>query len=452
MDNLHKILQRQIRKHLGNDLSSLPSPAVELLKAISAAYYHYDEDRALIERSLEISSRELTDINRNIEAKVIARTEELANQQRTIETLLDNLPVGVFVAKVPNGEPSMINNRGVEILGRGMEPGINSSTYSQVYKTVKEDGSPYPNEELPLNITLREGKTSRKDDLIIMRPNGEWVPLRVSSAPIKTVDGHITSAVAVFEDITKERQLERSRDEFFSIASHELRTPLTAIRGNAALIEEHYPEQLKDPMLAEMIGDIHESSARLISIVNDFLDTSRLEQRRMKFLFSTFDIVELAEKAIRQYQVTSSRKQILLQVQEPPQPLPAVYGDEIRTRQVLINLVGNAMKFTQNGSVTVSFANGENFFIKVLVRDTGVGMTPEAQQNLFKKFEQAGQSVLTRDSVRGTGLGLYISKMMVEQMGGHINLESSQLGIGTTFAFTLPVKSTGNTQPQKENT
>ncbi|OGL36787.1 hypothetical protein A3E49_01135 [Candidatus Saccharibacteria bacterium RIFCSPHIGHO2_12_FULL_49_19] len=258
--------------------------------------------------------------------------------------------------------------------------------------------------------------------------------------------------MAVFEDITKERQLERSRDEFFSIASHELRTPLTAIRGNAALIEEHYPEQLKDPMLAEMIGDIHESSARLISIVNDFLDTSRLEQRRMKFLFSTFDIVELAEKAIRQYQVTSSRKQILLQVQEPPQPLPAVYGDEIRTRQVLINLVGNAMKFTQNGSVTVSFANGENFFIKVLVRDTGVGMTPEAQQNLFKKFEQAGQSVLTRDSVRGTGLGLYISKMMVEQMGGHINLESSQLGIGTTFAFTLPVKSTGNTQPQKENT
>ena len=111
MDNLHKILQRQIRKHLGNDLSSLPSPAVELLKAISAAYYHYDADRALIERSLEISSRELTDINRNIEVTVIARTEELANQQRTIETLLDNLPVGVFVAKVPNCEPLMINNQ-----------------------------------------------------------------------------------------------------------------------------------------------------------------------------------------------------------------------------------------------------------------------------------------------------------------------------------------------------
>ena len=330
---------------------------------------------------------------------------------------MDNLPVGVFVAKAPSGEPFMINRKGKEILGRGVEPGINSANYALVYQAIKEDGTLYPNEELPLNITLREAKAAQKDDVIIQRPDGYKVALRITSAPIRDIDGYVRTAVAVFEDINKERELERSRDEFFSIASHELRTPLTAIRGNTDLIRQYYPQILKDQTLNEMIGDIHESSIRLIMIVNDFLDTSRLEQKKMNFSFSNFDIEKMAHDAIRQYQVTSSRKRILLEVHDPGKPMPPVHADQDRTRQVLINLIGNALKFTEHGVVTVSFSTDGNF-VKVSVSDSGKGIPYDAQERLFRKFEQAGSTVLTRDSVRGTGLGLYISKMIMEQMKG----------------------------------
>ena len=156
------------------------------------------------------------------------------------------------------------------------------------------------------------------------------------------------------------------------------------------------------------------------------------------FSFSNFDIEKMAHDAIRQYQVTSSRKRILLEVHDPGKPMPPVHADQDRTRQVLINLIGNALKFTEHGVVTVSFSTDGNF-VKVSVSDSGKGIPYDAQERLFRKFEQAGSTVLTRDSVRGTGLGLYISKMIMEQMKGSIRLESSTPGVGTTFSFSLPI-------------
>jgi signal transduction histidine kinase len=118
--------------------------------------------------------------------------------------------------------------------------------------------------------------------------------------------------------------------------------------------------------------------------------------------------------------------------------LPKVLADRNRTKQVLINLVGNALKFTEQGGVTITFKVDQNS-VKTLVADTGKGIPLESQKFLFKKFEQAGTTVLTRDSVRGTGLGLFISKLIIDQMQGHIQLENSQLGVGTTFGFSLPI-------------
>ncbi|MBI2285530.1 HAMP domain-containing protein, partial [Candidatus Saccharibacteria bacterium] len=364
-------------------------------------------------------------------------TIEAQKEKRILQALLDNLPVGVLVVTAPSGEPLMMNRAGQLISGRQAPSGITSQQYTTAYDVLREDGSPYPTEELPLTVTLKTGRTVMKDNIVLRRPDGSTVAVSAISAPIKEADGTFQRAVSVFEDITEKRNLERSRDEFFSIASHELRTPLTAIRGNTDLIQRYFGEKLTDPDLKEMIDDIHESSVRLIEIVNDFLDTSRLEQKRMKFSPAPFDVVTMAEDAIRQYQVTSSRKQILLHVQKPASAMPLVYADQNRCRQVLINLVGNALKFTEKGSVTVSFKT-EGDSVKVFVADTGQGIPYDAQSRLFRKFEQAGSTVLTRDSVRGTGLGLYISRMIMEQMKGGIKLESSVPGKGTTFSFTLP--------------
>jgi len=246
--------------------------------------------------------------------------------------------------------------------------------------------------------------------------------------------------VILIEDITEAKVLARSKDEFFSIASHELRTPLTAIRGNTAMIKDYYSEALKDPQLKAMVDDIHESSIRLIGMVNDFLDLSRLEQGKMVFNNSQFDFLLLVQHTTAELATLATEKKIFLKFDSPKERPPIVTADKDKVKQVLSNLIGNAIKFTENGGVTISLSLNGNF-IKTSVIDTGRGITPENQVFLFRKFQQAGTSLLTRDTTKGTGLGLYISKLLIEGMGGTVVLEKSEPEKGSTFAFTLPLVS-----------
>jgi signal transduction histidine kinase/HAMP domain-containing protein len=257
----------------------------------------------------------------------------------------------------------------------------------------------------------------------------------VLSSPLTT---DTLGVVMLFEDVTEERLLQRSRDEFFSIASHELRTPLTAIRGNTSMIKEYFTDSMKNVDLASMVGDIHDSSVRLIDIVNDFLDASSLEQGKMMLKSEAFDIGTVIESVLYEMASVSRDRHIALKCEMDFNTLPKVFADKNRIKQVIYNLLGNALKFTEQGSVTLA---GEvaGKKLKVCVTDTGRGISKQNQLLLFRKFQQASDSLFTRDTTRGTGLGLYISKLLVEKMGGEVRLERSELGKGTTFSFTLPL-------------
>jgi signal transduction histidine kinase/HAMP domain-containing protein len=247
--------------------------------------------------------------------------------------------------------------------------------------------------------------------------------------------------VLLLEDITEAKILERSKDEFFSIASHELRTPLTAIKGNASLMLEYYPEAFKDRELREMAEDVHTSSIRLIEIVNDFLDLSRLEQGKISFKLQPVALDKVIEQVSYEIGPVLKQKQLNIKVDDSIKQLgalPPVYGDPDRIKQVVYNLVGNAAKFTDEGGIIIT-AHLDSKFVKVLVTDTGRGISAEGRKLLFHKFQQAGSSLLTRDTTRGTGLGLYISRLLVSGMHGQIGLESSAPGEGTTFFFALPI-------------
>jgi len=266
--------------------------------------------------------------------------------------------------------------------------------------------------------------------------------LRVFLSPI-VVDNKITGAVILVVDETEAHILQRSRDEFFSIASHELRTPLTAIRGNASMIKSYFPDALKDPMLSEMIDDIHESSTRLIAIVNDFLDISRLEQDKINFVSEVFDISEVIEKIVYETSSVANEKNTHIEFEKQLKVQPEVYADKNRVKQIVYNLLGNALKFTEEGTVSLTLSTSGNL-LKVTVTDSGPGISEEGQKLLFHKFQQAGDSLFTRDSSRGTGLGLYISKLLVGKMGGSITLEHSVLGEGSAFAFTVKLATEEN--------
>ena len=271
-------------------------------------------------------------------------------------------------------------------------------------------------------------------------------------APIFSTDNTLTviGAVILIQDETESKVMERSKDEFFSIASHELRTPLTAIRGNTALIEQYYGDKLKaEPDLKDMITDIHASSIRLIQIVNDFLNVSRLEQGKMEYKIENFDLPLLIDKKIAEVNSIAIPKNIQIKFDRPTVAFPSAYADKDRVGEVLLNLLGNGIKYSERGSISVQMVLLQGF-IKISVIDTGSGIPPEQQSLLFRKFQQASKSLLTRDTTQATGLGLYISKLITEQMGGQIFLEKSEPNVGSTFSFTVPIQQI-NTQAQIPN-
>jgi signal transduction histidine kinase len=260
---------------------------------------------------------------------------------------------------------------------------------------------------------------------------------------------HIIGCAILVEDVTEEQIMNRSKEEFFSIASHELRTPLTAIRGNTAMIQQYFEEHITDPELKEMVNDIHTSSVRLISIVNDFLDASRLEQGKMAFRPEPFAIKTVLDQVVEELHPAAKTKRLSLRVTTTAlAKLPPAYADQTKVHQVLYNLVDNAIKFTDKGGVTIK-ARLDGGHLRVYVLDTGKGLSEEGQRILFHKFQQGNEDILTRDNTQGTGLGLYISKLLLERMGGSIQLDYSEPQNGTAFSFTLPVSQTPATPAAK---
>lgn len=262
--------------------------------------------------------------------------------------------------------------------------------------------------------------------------------MNITLQPVMTSENKVLGVVVLLDDVTDLANLERSRDEFFSIASHELRTPLTAIRGNTTMIQQYYGDKIRDPDVKSMLGDIHDSSVRLIAIVNDFLDMSRLEQGRIRFKLESVDVVALCRTAVDQSQSAIDSQSVPVKILANPKHVSLVWADYDRLTQVITNLIGNALKFTDKGQILIGFAQVDSKVI-ITVKDSGRGIAPEAKHLLFRKFQQASDDILTRDSTRSTGLGLYISKNLMKAMNGDLELIESTLGSGSTFAITVPI-------------
>jgi two-component system phosphate regulon sensor histidine kinase PhoR len=379
----------------------------------------------------------VTDIQSSRE-KIELRTKEVQEARARLLASIYSLNLG-FIITDKQGAIMMMNSAAIEMVCMldGGKQAPKSCTIQDINHVLGEF-----NIEKEIDSCLGQRRTYDYNNV----PLDEKF-LHIYISPILMGDEAIGAAI-VIEDVTEQRIMERSKDEFFSIASHELRTPLTAIRGSTSMIKEFYGDQLKDPDLREMIDDIHESGVRLIQIVNDFLDVSRLEQGKIAFKPTLFNLSELIEGSFKDLDSLSSEKKIALEFSDKEIKSPTVFADRDRSRQVIINIVGNAIKYSEKGTVAVSLSKEKNL-VRVTVSDTGRGIAKENQGLLFHKFQQASSSILTRDTSGSTGLGLYISRMMVEGMGGTIQLDQSEAGKGSTFSFTLPLAKPGQ-KPEPE--
>jgi signal transduction histidine kinase len=224
------------------------------------------------------------------------------------------------------------------------------------------------------------------------------------------------------------------KSEFLANMSHELRTPLNAIIGFSEVLTERMFGELNEKQ-DEYLKDIHASGQHLLSLINDILDLSKIEAGRMELEVTDFDLPLAIDHALALVRERAARRSIALHP-TVDERLGRVQGDERKIRQVLLNLLSNAIKFTPEGGRIEVRAKPVNGSVELVVTDTGVGIAPEDQEAIFEEFRQVG----TADKkVEGTGLGLALSRKFIELHGGHIRVQS-QIGDGSTFAFTVPVR------------
>jgi signal transduction histidine kinase/DNA-binding response OmpR family regulator len=258
--------------------------------------------------------------------------------------------------------------------------------------------------------------------------------LKMFSAPVTGQGDAYHGRVFAFRDVTKEREVDRMKTDFVSMVSHEFRTPLTSIKGYTDLLTSGEVGEIGEDQ-KEFLQIVQTNADRLMALVNDLLDISRLEQGRVELRAVTVDMVPLIQGALvaQQLQFQSKQQQVAVNLASP---LPPVRGDAARIAQIMTNLLSNAYKYTSaGGTITISAAR-EGDFLRVNVADTGVGLSEEEQAHLFTRFYRA-KNAATQD-VGGTGLGLSITHMLVEMHGGKICVQS-QAGEGATFSFTLPI-------------
>lgn len=229
------------------------------------------------------------------------------------------------------------------------------------------------------------------------------------------------------------KELDQLKSEFLSIASHQLRAPITAIRGYAANIADGtygaVPDYLREPL-----GTMQETTRLMVNSIEDYLNISRIEQGRMKFEKSTFDLADLAKKVVNELTPVATAKKLTLSINAPEDL--NVNADIGKIKQIITNLVDNSIKYTKEGSVTVSVAS-EGGKAKVTIADTGIGIAPEEIGGLFEKFKRARGA--NNVNTTGTGLGLYVAKQLAEGHGGSVHAESDGPGKGSRFIIELPL-------------
>jgi len=381
-------------------------------------------------------------------------TALLRENERKLNQILEAIPVGIGVIDAI-GKWVYVNQTGLKLHGLyAPKDGLieNLSQAYQIYQAGTDQL--YPTEKLPLVRALRGEKTII-DDVEVHQPD-RVVPLEAWGTPIYDDQGNIIYAIAAFQDITQRKQAERDRlqftqeleaknaalqrldqlkDEFLANTSHELRTPLNGIIGIAESLIDGAAGALSEVQIANL-AMIVSSGKRLSSLVNDLLDFSKLKNQDIELQRQPVDFQQITDVVLTLCQPLVTGKSLHLHNQVPAN-LPAVEGDENRLQQIMYNLVGNAIKFTESGSVTVS-AQVKNNQIEVTVADTGIGIPDDKFEDIFKSFEQVDTS--PSRSYSGTGLGLSITKQLVELHGGTIRVES-ELGQGSQFIFTLPMSS-----------
>jgi PAS domain S-box-containing protein len=356
---------------------------------------------------------------------------QLSKERNKLETIVQSIADGVFVAD-KDMKITLFNPKAAQISGFS-EKEVLGREYDEVLKFIYEsDPEKIDDKFIKDAISTRKIQEMSNHKVLVTKKRGN-IPVAASAAPLMDEEGQVTGCVAVFRDITKDREIDKMKTEFVSVASHQLKTPLTGIKWMTELLMRCGLNEEQ----TEFAQSAHDSTNRMIKLINELLDVSHIETgRKFDVRKERTDIIALLNTILGDLNENANKKNIQIEKSKET-PLELMVDIDIgKVRHVITNLIDNAIKYSkQDGRIEVSCIKDKSGVV-FFVRDNGIGIPQEQQKRLFEKFFRADNAVLSETD--GTGLGLYIVKAIVEAHDGKVWFESVE-NKGTTFYIKLPL-------------
>ncbi len=368
-------------------------------------------------------------------AIVLRDDSELVAQHRRSQAILESVHEGLIVF-APDRRVTYINPAACEMLDLDFEATVGRRLSLRELLGVDDGGQNGSAEGTDNHTMPDELGVGGPQEIDITEPEHRVLAIRTN--PVRDGTQRYLGYVSTINDVTAEREIAVMKNEFVSMVSHELRTPLTSIKGYVDLIVEGAAGEINDTQ-REFLEIVQENSDRLVSLINDLLDISRMESGRVHLRIQPLDLLDISQGVVETFRTVADKGGVRLDL-KAPDGLPRVAGDRDRVGQVLMNLVSNAIKYSPGGgsaTLALSISDGK---VLAEVTDTGIGISEENQAKLFTKFFRV-DSRLTRE-IGGTGLGLSICKSIIDLLGGEVGMRSEE-GIGSSFWFTLPIADPG---------
>ncbi len=355
----------------------------------------------------------------------------LRKEKNKIETIILSIGDGVFVVDT-DLKITIFNLKASQISGFSEKEALGRNYYKILKFIFESDPDKAGDKFIKDAIKTKKIQEMSRHILLVTKKNGK-MPLSASAAPLINEKGQVSGCVVVFRDTTKESEIDKMKTEFVSIASHQLKTPLTGIKWMTELLLR---SGLNEEQI-EFAQSAHDSTNRTIKLINELLDVSHIETgRKFEIQRGLTDIIALLNDILEEINENARKKDILIVKSKETQSELMVDIDSSKVRQVITNLIDNAIKYSKTGcSIEVSCAEDKSDVV-FFVRDNGIGIPQEQQKRLFEKFFRADNAVLSETD--GTGLGLYIAKAIVEAHNGKIWFDSAE-SKGTTFYIKLPL-------------
>ncbi len=471
---MHRILERQIKRYLGERVTISPAWRA-FFESVSRTYTDFDEDRALLDRSFDLSSKEFLENNRRLEEirikvakqaqnlalQVAKRTKDLneriaeledvrramtnlledfEEEQKALaaakakdEAMLASIGDGI-IATDREGRVIQMNRAAEGLLGwKNIDfVGKKISTMLYIYDN---KGRALPLKERPIQIALATGRTTTTTTAttattvyFYKRKDGTRFPVAITVTPV-LLDKVIVGTIEVFRDITREREVEKLRIDFLSLASHQLRTPLSGTKWLIETIQRGITGEL-NPKQKKYLNSIYQINERMIKLVSDMLNVLILESGVAVIKKQKVSAIELCKELFLIMEPAARNKGITLRSALKKHKLLWLETDPQILRSILECFISNAISYSKNGQEVVLDAKEESNIVVFSVKDSGIGIPKEEQSKILERFYRAANAKEFKPD--GTGLGLYIASMLAQKLAGKIFFKSEE-GKGSVF-------------------